>query len=363
MKKIKIGVIFGGCSPEHEISLLSASNILTALDPKKYDVVPIGIDKTGKWLLADKNHPMLNAGHHKTIHLNKNVEHKLSLIPGKETELQCVDASSQPGKLDVIFPVLHGPLGEDGTIQGLLQFVGIPCVGSGVLASAVCMDKEVSKRLFKQLGIPTPNFLCFRSHELGKIDYQKVVEELGTPVFVKPANAGSSVGTHKVRDEKGFHEAVADAFCYDHKILVEQAIIGREIEVAVLGNDNPKVSVPGEAIPNDEFYTYKAKYEENGVEFVVPAQIPAAATAQIQAMAKRAFLGLSCRGMARVDFFLRGDEVYLNEINTIPGFTKTSGYPKMWEASGVSNQELVDKLVELALQAHEKDKKLKRNYR
>ncbi len=362
MKKIKIGVIFGGCSPEHEISLLSASNILAALDLKKYEVTPIGIDKTGKWLLADKSLPMLDANHPKTIHLNKKVEHELSLIPGKNTELQCAEAGLQPGQLDVIFPVLHGPLGEDGTIQGLLQFVGIACVGSGVLSSAVCMDKEMSKCLFKQFDIPTPDFLCFRSHENGKIDYQKVIEKLGSPVFVKPANAGSSVGTHKVRDEAGFHNAVADAFLYDHKILVEQAIVGREIEVAVLGNDNPKVSVPGEAIPNDEFYTYKAKYEENGVEFVVPAQIPAAVTLVIQDLAKRAFLALSCQGMARVDFFVRGNEVYLNEINTIPGFTKSSAYPKLWEASGVSNQELVDELVQLALQAHQKNKKLKRDY-
>jgi D-alanine-D-alanine ligase len=362
VKKIKIGVIFGGCSPEHQISLLSASNILKALDSKKYEVIPIGIDKTGKWLLADKNLPMLDVSHPSTIHLNKKVEQELFLIPGRKTELQCLDAGLHPGCLDVIFPVLHGPLGEDGTIQGLLQFVGIPCVGSGVLSSAVCMDKEMSKCLLKQLGIPTPDFLCFRTHENGKINYQKVIEKLGSPVFVKPANAGSSVGTHKVREEEGFHKAVADAFLYDHKILVEQAIVGREIEVAVLGNDNPKASVPGEAIPNDEFYTYKAKYEENGVVFVVPAQISKTVTLVIQEIAKRAFLALSCQGMARVDFFLRGDEVYLNEINTIPGFTKTSAYPKLWEASGVSNQELVDELVQLALQAHQKNKRLKRNF-
>ena len=362
MKKIKIGVIFGGCSPEHEISLLSASNILAALDPKKYEVTPIGIDKTGKWLLADKNLPMLDVKHPRTIHINKNVEQEISLVPGKKTKLQCVEAASHPGQLDVIFPVLHGPLGEDGTIQGLLQFVGIPCVGSGVLASSVCMDKEVSKYLFKQLGIPTANFLCFRSYEKETIDYQRVIEKLGSPVFVKPANAGSSVGTHKVRDEEGFYKAIADAFCYDHKILVEVAIVGREIEVAVLGNEDPRVSVPGEAIPNDEFYTYKAKYEANGVEFVVPARIPDSVVSEIQSLAKRAFLGLSCQGMARADFFVRGDEVYLSEMNTIPGFTKTSGYPKMWEASGVSNQELVDELIQLALQAHEKNKKLKRNY-
>lgn len=362
MKKIRVGVIFGGCSPEHEISLLSGKNILSCLDSQKYEVIPIGIDKTGKWLLADKSLPMLDVNHPKTIHLNEKTGQEISLIPGKKTQLKTEHAATQLGVLDVIFPVLHGPMGEDGTIQGLLQFVGIPCVGAGVLGSALCMDKEMSKLLFKQLNIPTPDFLCFHAYEKDKIDYQKVVETLGTPVFVKPANAGSSVGIHKVRNEKDFHHAIADAFSYDRKILVEEAITGREIEVSVLGNESPKVSIPGEAIPNDEFYTYKAKYEEGGVEFVIPAQIPDSVTLKIQELAKRAFLGLSCQGMARVDFFVRGEEVFVNELNTIPGFTKTSAYPKLWEASGISNQELVDILIQLALEAHAKDKSLKRHY-
>lgn len=363
MKKIRVGVIFGGCSPEHEISLLSASNVIRALDPKKYDVVLIGIDKKGKWLLPDQNNPLLDFNKADSVRLNQVNGEYLALLPSQETELICEDDSAHsPGKLDVIFPVLHGPMGEDGTIQGLLRFVGIPFVSAGVLASAACMDKEITKHLLIQANIPTPKFICVRSQEKAMIDYKDVVAKLGSPVFVKPANLGSSVGIHKVKDQDSFFAAMEDAFLYDHKVLIEEAIIGREIEVGVLGNDNPEVTIPGEAIPNDEWYTYSSKYEEGGVRFVVPADLPKKTVTALQNYAKRAFIALSCQGMARVDFFVRGEEIFLNELNTIPGFTKTSAYPQLWQASGLPYNELVERLIELAIEAHEKDKRLKRSY-
>lgn len=363
MRKIKVGVIFGGCSPEHEISLLSASNVIRALDPKKYDVVLIGIDKKGKWILPDQHNPLLDFNRADSVRLNSSNGEHLALVPSQETQLICEeDADHSPGKLDVIFPVLHGPMGEDGTIQGLLRFVGIPCVSAGVLSSAMCMDKEVTKHLLIQASLPTPKFVCVRSHEKHLINYEDVTKKLGSPVFVKPANLGSSVGVHKVKDQDSFYAAIEDAFLYDHKILIEEAIVGREIEVGVLGNENPDVSLPGEAIPDDDWYTYSSKYEEGKLRFVVPADLPKKTVAAVQNYAKRAFLALSCQGMARVDFFVRGEEIFINELNTIPGFTKTSAFPRLWKASGVSYNELIERLIALAIEAHEKDKQLKRSY-
>ena len=363
MKKIKIGIIFGGCSPEHEISLLSANNVISALDRTKYDPVLIGIDKSGRWILPDPKKPLLGTESATSIRLNPTTNEQLSLLPSQETQVICgEDQEHSPGKLDVIFPVLHGPMGEDGTIQGLLRFVGIPCVGPGVLSSAACMDKEVTKNLLLQAGIPTPRFLCLRSHEKDTVRYRDVVAKLGTTLFIKPANLGSSVGINKVKDEAAFGPALEDAFQYDHKVLVEEAIVGREIEVGVLGNDDPKVTVPGEVIPKDEFYTFESKYSEGGLKFIVPADLPKKTVETIQDYARRAFIALSCQGMARVDFFVRGEEVFVNELNTIPGFTNQSGFPRLWAASGISYEELIDKLIVLAIEAFEKDKRLKRNH-
>lgn len=363
LSKIKIGVIFGGCSPEHEISLLSASNVIRALDPNKYEVTLIGIDKKGRWLLPDPKNPLLDLNRADSVRLNAKSGESLSLIPSQETQLRCEEVSSHsPGKLDVIFPVLHGPLGEDGTVQGLLRFVGIPCVGAGVLSSAACMDKEVTKMLLKQSGIPTPDFLCVRSQDKAKIRYEDVVAKLGTPVFVKPANLGSSVGINKAKDEETFYAALEDAFQYDHKVLIEEAIVGREIEVGVLGNDEIRVSVPGEAIPNAEFYTYQSKYVEGGVRFVCPADLPKKTVETLRNYAKQAFIALSCQGMARIDFFVRGEEVFVNELNTIPGFTNMSAFPTLWKNSGIPYDQLIEELIRLAIEAHEKDRKLKRSY-
>ncbi len=359
-KRIRVGIIFGGCSPEHEISLLSASNVIRALDPKQFDVVLIGIDKEGRWLLPEQSQPLLDMAHSKSIRINTASAQRLSILPSQRTEL--ITAGTTLGTLDVVFPILHGPLGEDGTIQGLLRFVGIPCVGPNVLASAMCMDKEITKNILMQHQIPTPNFICVRSHEKNGLKYQDVVKKLGSPLFVKPANLGSSVGISKVKDEKSFEAAIEDAFLYDHKILIEEAIIGREIEIGVLGNNNPEVSVTAEAIPNAEFYTYDAKYNDEKLRVVIPAELPQKTVDAIQLYAKKAFQALNCQGMARVDFFVRGDQVYLNELNTIPGFTSSSAFPRLWEASGVPYAKLIERLLALAIEAHQSNQQLKHSY-
>jgi D-alanine-D-alanine ligase len=265
------------------------------------------------------------------------------------------------GEVDVVFPVLHGTYGEDGTIQGLFKMLDIPLVGSGVLASSMGMDKDVTKRLLRDAGILISKFLCYQRSQAHEIKFEKVVEELGLPFFIKPANAGSSVGVHKIKEKKQFDAAVSDAFSFDTKILIEEFIRGREIEVSVLGNENPQASLPGEVIPTHEFYSYEAKYlDENGARYEIPAQLDSATVRRLQETAIKTFKTLCCDGMARVDFFLKDNgDAYVNEINTIPGFTKFSMYPKMWQASGVSYADLIDKLIQLALEKHELEKSLK----
>lgn len=363
MGKLRVGIIFGGRSAEHEVSLQSARNVIAAIDRDKYEVVPVGIDKNGRWLLADASTPFLNAYDPKRIGLNRASAKGLAILPSEDTELIGASDSQHFGKLDVVFPLLHGPMGEDGTLQGLLRFVDVPCVGPGVLSSAVCMDKVVAKRLMREAGIPTPDFLAFRSFERDLVSYYNVKEQLGAVVFVKPANLGSSVGINKAVDEATFRTAVEEAFQFDHSIIIERAIKGREIEVAVLGNENPEVSVPGEIVPNDTFYSYNAKYiDANGAKLIVPAVLSPKAEEKVRDLAKRTFLTLSCQGMARVDFFVTEQDVYVSEVNTIPGFTDISMYPRLWQASGLSYKKLIDKLIQFALEAHDKDKKLKRSY-
>ena len=363
-RKIRVGILFGGKSAEHEVSLQSAKNIVEAIDRNKYEVVLIGIDKKGRWQLNRDSKFLLNEKNPKLIKLNR-ASDNLALIPGKE-ERQLVSLSdlrsSEP--VDVVFPVLHGPFGEDGTVQGLLKLANVPFVGAGVLGSAVGMDKDVMKRLLRDAGIPTAKILVFERSEKDKIDFIDVKRQLGFPFFVKPANLGSSVGIHKIKDRKLFNSAVEDAFRYDHKILLEEYIQGREIECSVLGNENPIASLPGEIIPQHEFYSYEAKYiDENGAIFVVPAKLPKEIIATIQNLALRTFKTLCCEGMARVDFFLRNEkEVIVNELNTIPGFTKISMFPKMWEASGISYTELIDRLIQLALERFEREKHLKTSF-
>jgi D-alanine-D-alanine ligase len=265
------------------------------------------------------------------------------------------------GKVDVVFPVLHGPFGEDGTVQGLLKLANLPFVGAGVLGSAVGMDKDVMKRLLRDAKIPVPKFLVFERSELGRIKYAPVKRLLGLPFFVKPANLGSSVGISKVTNEREFSGALREAFRYDNKVLLEEGINGREIECSVLGNDNPIASLPGEIITSHDFYSYDAKYlDEKGAQLIVPARLPKQVVTRIQELALKAFKVLCCEGMGRVDFFLRGrSEVIVNEINTIPGFTTISMYPKMWQASGISYSRLIDRLIRLALERFQREKRLR----
>jgi D-alanine-D-alanine ligase len=363
-KKIRVGILFGGKSAEHEVSLQSAKSIVDAMDKEKYEVVLIGIDKKGQWSLSSDSKFLLHEENPKLIKLNKATENVV-LVPGKKEEHLVSLTSREPaGSIDVIFPVLHGTFGEDGTVQGLLKLADVPFVGASVLGSAVGMDKDVMKRLIRDAGIPTPKFLVYDRTRENEINFDDVKKSLGLPFFVKPSNMGSSVGIHKVKDQAGLDHAVKDAFQYDEKILLEEYVEGREIECSVLGNEEPVASLPGEIIPRHEFYSYEAKYiDEKGALLEIPANLSNEIVEKIQELAIKTFKVLCCEGMARVDFFLRDEkEVIVNELNTIPGFTRISMYPKLWEASGISYRELIDRLIHLALERHEREKKLKTSY-
>ena len=365
--KLRVGIIFGGRSGEHEVSLQSAKNVISALDRKKYEVVLISIDKEGGWYLQSEAQFSLNYKDPKLIQLNKS-EDEVGLLPmPREANLISLTGKRKIGQLDVIFPVLHGPYGEDGTIQGLLEMANIPYVGAGVLGSSLSMDKDVMKRLLREAGISIAKFLTFEreDYEKGEITFARVSKEVGSPFFVKPANLGSSVGITKVKKKSKFRSALKEAFSYDNKILIEENIEGREIECSVLGNEDPIASVPGEIIPRHEFYSYEAKYvDEKGAALDIPAKISQKLKNKVQRLALLAFKVLCCSGMARVDFFIRKvtEEVILSEINTIPGFTKISMYPKLWEASGISYQELIDRLIQLAIERHKRKGSLKVSY-
>jgi D-alanine-D-alanine ligase len=360
-RKSRVGILFGGRSAEHEVSLQSAKNIIDAIDLNKYEVVLIGIDKKGRWHLNEESRFLLPTSQSGLPELPESGDN-LALVPGKQDE-QLVTLSGQQtlGSLDVIFPVLHGPFGEDGTVQGLLKLANIAFVGAGVLGSAIGMDKDVMKRLLRDAGIPIARFVVANRYSSKEIGFQYAQDQLGLPLFIKPANLGSSVGIHKVKSREEFERAIRDAFNYDNKILIEECIAGREIECSVLGNDNPIASLPGEILPRHEFYSYEAKYlDENGALLEIPAKLPSAISERVRQLAIKTFSVLGCEGMARVDFFLRNDdEIIVNEINTIPGFTRISMYPKLWEASGISYGDLIDKLIELAIERFEREKRLK----
>lgn len=362
-KKLKkrIAIIFGGKSAEHEISLLSAKNIVNALSADKYEVVLIGIDPKGHWKYLEEAKILLNSGKLTQFSETQKNTKEVSVIPGLDGSCIAFDGESQ--KVDVVFPVLHGPLGEDGTIQGMLKLLNVPYVGPDILGSSVGMDKEVMKRLLRDSNIPVSRWVSFRRHEVANFPYNEVSKDLGKILFIKPANMGSSIGVHKVTNEKEYVAAIQDAFQYDNKIVVEEQIKGREIECSVLGNETPKASLPGEVIvqSKDGFYSYDAKYvDDNGASTKIPADLPQQLIKRIQETAIQTFKTLCCEGMARVDMFVTDDEkIYINEINTIPGFTNISMYPKMWEATGLSYSDLIDTLIDLAIQRFERDQKLK----
>jgi D-alanine-D-alanine ligase len=351
--RIRVAVLFGGRSGEHEVSLASARSVMSALDPTKYEIYSVGISRSGRWLtegdplqlLASGEEPPAAPGQHLPA-----ARDGRELIPGTQ--------GARFPQVDVVFPVLHGTYGEDGTVQGLLELAGLPYVGSGVLGSALGMDKVAMKAVFRANGLPVGEYLpVLRSHWRSRPDaiVAEVEASLGYPVFTKPANLGSSVGVAKAHDADELRRGLNLAARFDRRLLVEAAITAREIECSVLGNDDPMASVPGEVVPSNEFYDYHAKYIDNASELIIPAQLSAETTAQVREVAVKAFQCLDCAGMARVDFFLCKDSgrVYVNEVNTIPGFTAISMYPKLWAASGVPYSALLDRLIALALERHE----------
>ncbi|MDR2518405.1 MAG: D-alanine--D-alanine ligase [Spirochaetaceae bacterium] len=367
-KKIKVGILFGGKSAEHEVSLQSARNVFEAMDREKYEPVLIGIDKSGRWLLNDASR-FLRFLHYPEdparICLEEQESNRpVALAPQSRGALINTAARAQEEEaVEVIFPILHGPFGEDGTVQGLLKLADIPFVGSSVLGSAVGMDKEVMKRLLRDAGIPIGDFIAVRSYEAPP-SFERLANTLGLPLFVKPANMGSSVGVSKIHNEGEYLPAVANAFRYDTKIIIEAYIKARELECSVLGNEAPLASVVGEVVSSHEFYSYAAKYlDEKGAFLEIPAKIPAETAQALRDLALKTFKALNAEGLSRVDFFLTPDgKIFVNEINTMPGFTRISMYPKLWEASGISYAGLIDRLIILAQERFEKEKKLSTAY-
>ncbi|QNH19393.1 D-alanine--D-alanine ligase [Xanthomonas sp. GW] len=361
MRKIRVGIIFGGKSAEHEVSLQSARNIVDALDPQRFDATLIGIDKQGRWHANERDGFLLHADDPARIALQRSGR-GVAVIPGDDAQpLRALQPAQALEQIDVAFPIVHGTLGEDGSLQGLLRMAGLPFVGSGVLGSALAMDKDVAKRLLRDAGLEVAPFASIRRRDAAQADFAALAAQFGLPLFVKPANQGSSVGVSKVHDAAGFDAALALALAYDHKVLVEAAIDGREIECAVLGNDAPQASVCGEVVVHDAFYSYETKYiSETGAEVVVPAALDEATQERIRAIALRAYAALECAGLARVDVFLTGDgRIVINELNTLPGFTRISMYPKLWQASGLSYRALITRLIELALERHAQDAALR----
>jgi len=349
-KRLRVGVLFGGRSGEHEVSLASAGSVIRGLDPDKYEPIPIGITKDGHWLVGEGAAKLLPD-------ILKSGRRVMLTADPTEAAIVPLDRGAGAQRFDVIFPVMHGTFGEDGTIQGMLELADLPFVGAGVLGSAIGMDKDVSKRLCEAAGIPVVPWITVhrRRWEKEPAAVQAEIEgKFPYPVFVKPATLGSSVGMSKVHNPEELAPALDLACEYGMKILVEMAVNAREIEVAVLGNSDPRASVPGEIVPHREFYDYTAKYLEDGTQLLIPADLKSAQVKRTQTLAIEAFQTLELSGMARVDFFLekKSSKLYLNEVNTIPGFTSISMYPKLWEASGISFRELIDKLIELALEMH-----------
>ena len=353
MAKLRVGVIFGGRSGEHEVSIASAASIFKHLDPARYDAVPIRIDKDGRWVLTGKPPTAISAA---------------EVLKEASTEaLQPVEPTAAINRsgIDVVFPVLHGPYGEDGTVQGLLELASIPYVGCGVLASAAGMDKAVMKTLFAAHGLrvgPYTVVLRWQWESEREAIIERVAGTLGYPVFVKPANLGSSVGISKAKTVAELDAAMTLALQFDRKVVIEAAVPdAREIECAVLGNDHPEASVPGEIVPSREFYDYEAKYLDAGSQPLIPAPLDEEQTATVRRMAIDAFRAVDCSGLARVDFLMARatGEMFVNEVNTLPGFTTISMYPKMWEASGLSYPDLLDRLIELAIERHDQKQALR----
>ena len=353
MKKLRVGIIFGGRSSEHPISLASATSIVSAIDRSKYQAVPIGITPQGRWLPPAQAQRMLRADNRRPSR-----EEPTTALARRTQRPHTLEGLSQEQRLDVVFPVLHGPYGEDGTIQGLLELMDMPYVGAGVLASAIGMDKALQKALFRQHSLPVVDYLVFLRRRW-ETDPEAVISQieqrLSYPCFVKPSNLGSSIGVTKAHSPEELISALKDAAQYDRKLLVERAIEGRELECSVLGNDEPIASPVGEILPAREFYDYEAKYDDQRTQLVIPADLPREVSEEVRRLALEAFKAIDCAGMARVDFFYdpKENRIYINELNTIPGFTQVSMYPKLWQFAGMSYAELIDRLIQLALERHQ----------
>ena len=365
MTKLRVGLLFGGRSTEHEVSVTSATNVLRALDPARYEAVLIGIDHDGHWYLADADRGLLP----EAVFSSANATQVAPTPHGGLTLLRTHgEGSALAAPLDVVFPITHGRFGEDGTLQGLLELAGVAYVGSGVLGSALCMDKVASKRVLRDAGIPVVDWLETSSDEIRRDPdafVRAAAESFGFPCFAKPVNTGSSVGIHKAHSREELVRALQDAARYDLRVMVERAIDAREVECSVLGGYRPEVSCVGEIIPSNEFYDYEAKYVSEETRLVIPARIPERVAEQIKSYAARAFQTTDCWCMARVDFFLtrQGGEIYLNELNTLPGMTEGSLYWRAWEASGIALPELCHRLIELALERHRERRALELRYR
>lgn len=365
-RKLRVAVLFGGRSAEHEISILSARNVVAALDRDRFEPILIGIDKSGRWLLQQEALLLAAARDPRLARLAEAApDVTLPVRPARQGATALSIAGQGPAAVDVVFPVLHGPMGEDGSVQGMLELAGVPYVGAGVLGSAVGMDKDVMKRLLEHAEIPVVPYRTVSASAWARDRAAAIAacEAMGSPLFVKPCNMGSSVGINRAADRAALERAIEDAFRFDRKVLVERAVVGvRELECSVLGNDEPIASVAGEIVVDhpDGFYSYAAKYiDERGASIVIPAPLTPAQMGAVQLLAIRTFKALECAGLARVDFFLSADgELYVNEINTMPGFTNISMYPKLWEASGIGPSELVGRLIALALERAEARKKL-----
>lgn len=362
-KKIRVGLIFGGRSGEHEVSLASANAVQSNLDPEKYEVVPIGITRTGSWLLGTEPRQLIAAERQDSVELAATSQTTAVTLTGDPSVGGLIPVQSGPeldnqGVLDVIFPVLHGTYGEDGSLQGLLDMANVPYIGCGVLGAALGMDKEKMKMIFSSVGLPNVEYLVFRRNEWERSPatiLDTIEQHLRYPVFVKPVNLGSSVGINKGHNRQELEHAINVAAEYDRKIIVEQGINCREFECAVLGNDEPLASVVGEIVSSNEFYDYRAKYIDGKSQAIIPADVPQETAEEIRREAVKAFTALDLNGLARVDFFIEKEtgKIYINEVNTMPGFTEISMYPKLWEASGLSYAQLLDRLIELAIERHD----------
>ncbi|WP_235298575.1 D-alanine--D-alanine ligase [Portibacter marinus] len=360
MKKLRVAILFGGRSAEHQISLLSAKNVVNSIDRDLFEPILIGISKEGVWHINGDSLKLLNPDDPKQIQLGELGEEVV--LSHNDQSIIGIDASESIGSVDVVYPVLHGTYGEDGSVQGLAKLAGLPCVGCGILGSAIGMDKDIMKKILRDGGIGIADFFTFRKGSNRNPSYEEVVDRLGHELFVKPANLGSSVGVSFATTKEEFEKALEEGFKYDRKVIVEEKVKGREIEVAVMGNDEPIASVPGEIMPKSGWYSFENKYvDEDGAALGIPADLDESTTKRMMEAAVETYILLELSGLTRVDFFLKEDgSLIVNEVNTLPGFTSISMYPKLWEYSGISQRELITKLIHYALERHEQEMALAR---